>query len=168
MNARRFAIIGALAMVLAGVSYAHSSDDYLLQGLKQVRVIMEYLGPESEDAGLTRAEMTPFVERKFRIAGIEVSPLDSDAPSVYVNIQVAKFENIYGYYIEIQLRESVNPLRLPSPTTATIWHGTPVLAYAGPFRLHEIVSEMETRVDEFINAWLRVNSKKLRTLTPAP
>jgi len=160
MNARRFSIVVALAMVLAGVSYAHSRDDYLLQGLTRVRVIMDYLGPESKDAGLTRAEMRPFVERKFRIAGIEVAPLDSDAPSIYVNIQVAKFENIYAYSIEIQLRESVNPLRLPSPTTATTWHGTPVFSYAGPFRLHEIVSEVENLVDEFVNAWLSVNLKK--------
>jgi hypothetical protein len=160
MNARCFAIILTLALVVAGGSYAYSRDDYLLQGLKRVRVIMEYLGPESEDAGLTRAEMLPFVRRKFEIAGIKVAPLDSDAPSIYVKIKVAKFENIYGYYIEIQLRESVTPLRLPPATTAITWHGTPVLSYSGPFRLHEIVSEVETRVDEFVNAWLSVNSKK--------
>jgi hypothetical protein len=79
---------------------------------------------------------------------------------MYINIQVAKIENIFTYHIDITLQESVNALRLSAPTIATTWHGDPAFGHAGPFRLHEIVSEVENRTDQFINAWLSANLKQ--------
>ncbi len=165
----------ALLMVLPGMVWGFDDEGSreTLRGIKGVRVVVESIEPEIEEAGLTRSQIQTDVELKLRTAGLNLlTPgkrhteivMVSDEAYLYINPHILKLHNIPSYFqvdayvfsIDLELYQAVYLMRTKKRTAALTW-STGVL---GTNRdLDKIRSEIKGRVDVFLDAWLSVNPK---------
>ncbi len=165
----------ALLMILLGMAWGFDDEGSreTLRGIKGVRVVVESIEPEIEEAGLTRSQVQTDVELKLRTAGLNLlTPEErnkeiiraSGGAYLYVNPHILKLHKIPSYFqvdvyvfsIDLELYQAVYLMRNKKRAAALTW-STGVL---GTNRdLGKIRSEIKDRVDVFLDAWLSVNPK---------
>jgi hypothetical protein len=165
----------ALLMILPGMAWGFDDEGSreTLRGIKGVRVVVESIEPEIEEAGLTRSQVQTDVELKLRTAGLNLlTPEErnkeiiraSGGAYLYVNPHILKLHKIPSYFqvdvyvfsIDLEFYQAVYLMRNKKRAAALTW-STGVL---GTNRdLGKIRSEIKDRVDVFLDAWLSVNPK---------
>ena len=171
---RRIVLIMILIMIfsLIGVSSSVFAIDNSLKGIKSVYVLVSHIEPELVQAGLTLDQIHTDVELKLRLAGIKVlnkglkkaleetnKPLTITEP--FLDIKVASFEEeregIFIYNIKYELHQEVSLTRNPSiKVTVSTWDDN-IVAIG---EVNKIREEIKGLVDNFLFAYLSVNSKK--------
>ena len=126
---------------------------------------VEHPNKDAERDGLSRSVLIVDVELRLRQAGITVLSADSDdAPILYVAVTAvrSRYEPVYAYFVEIDLRQVVVLGRNVSFSTyAATWWATATVATVGAARFPDSVrGSIRNQVDEFINAYLAVNPKR--------
>ena len=139
-----------------------------LRGLTGVKVLVEDLAPEVEQAGLAKEPLQKAVEEKLRGAGIKVLTRDEAAltpgePHLYVNVNVtlSKGEGVMcSYSIDIALIQNVTLMRDPGQATYAVTWSTGGVGLIGKKSLSELQESVEGLVDIFVKAYNGVNSKR--------
>ncbi len=99
----------ALLMILPGMVWGFDDEGSreTLRGIKGVRVVVESIEPEIEEAGLTRSQVQTDVELKLRTAGLNLlTPEErnkeiiraSGGAYLYVNPHILKLHKIPSYF----------------------------------------------------------------------
>jgi hypothetical protein len=168
----------------AGVCNAIAAKFYResLRGLEGVWVVIEYLQPYAEQAGLTRGQLQTDVELRLRKAGVRVLTAEEGVnakgrPRLYVNVTIATSPNIYfyAYTVLVEVRQRVRLERAPSTEgAASTWRrhvtGCGAKAWRNLFTgcdvksdfVGQVRSALESLVDMFIKDYLAENP-----ITPA-
>lgn len=139
-----------------------------LVGITGLEVLVEFLKPEVERAGLTREAIQTDAELKLRLAGIHVltheESINSHAPILYLDPQVFRTdETSWGYSTKVAVLHEVRLVRDLSITVvnATTWEVTLQGGASRPANIPKRVREdLKDLVDTFINAYLAMNPKK--------
>jgi hypothetical protein len=152
-----------LAMSTNAAGDVKEVEREILQGLQEVRVIVERIKPEIERDGLYSNTLQTDVVLKLRMAGMKVleedeDPQRTDVPYLYLLVDALKFSKGYVYKIQLSLREPVEVIRKNLrvlTTTLRFPGGIGITPY-----LSEIREEVRDQVDEFTQAWLEANPKR--------
>ena len=139
-----------------------------LRGLKGVRVLIEDLPPEAEQAGLTKNQLQNDVESKLQGAGIKTLSQEEcfktpGEPYFYINVNVNATKNegeLYAYSIDIGLVQNVILERDPKQTGYAVTWSTGGLGLLGKKQLNQIRDSVEDMVLIFVKAFLSVNPRK--------
>jgi len=139
-----------------------------LRGLDGVRVLVEDLPPELEQAGLTKNQLQNDVESKLRGAGIKTLSQEEcfktpGEPYFYININVNTTKNeggLYAYSIDIGLVQNIVLQRDPKQTGYSVTWSTGGLGLIEKKQLNQIRESVEDMVLIFIKAFLSVNPAK--------
>jgi hypothetical protein len=158
-------IAGAL-MGFGMVPLARAGDSEVnrlaLKGVQAVRVAVEMRERDEEWQGPTRGEVRADVEGRLRRAGISITT-QPGAPYLYVNVEAVKHADspIYGYIIDVELRQAARVVRNPS-----------IVVYADTWSIHSIGTveaaelsthlrvKLHTHLDLFIDAYLAMNPRR--------
>ena len=130
-----------------------------LKGLKGVRVVVEDLKPEVEQAGLTKASIQTDVELKLRLAGIPILT-DSDAPFLLVDPQILRGSSgIWSFCIKVELGQKVFLSRAPAiGLLASTW-SVGSFGHVSEDTVRTLRDPIKDKVDQFINAYSSVNPR---------
>jgi hypothetical protein len=150
---------------------AGQSDDAItrktLAGLKGIYILVEDVDDDVQRDGLSREQIRTDVELRLRQAGLDVlSELQYAAetgfPYLYVNVQTLKSSlGPYVYRLEVELKQSVTPIRNPSATLlAPTWAARAKLGIVGVDNVRSLRDDIRDMVDQFINAYLAANPKR--------
>jgi len=114
---KRWAAVGAMAfLVMTCTAYRiHAAstehERNSLKGLKELKIIVEEIGPQVEGWRVSTKRLQELLERKLREAGISVAvqgqPLPGN-PFLYLNInmlKVADGEGMYAVHMALALRQ---------------------------------------------------------------
>ncbi len=162
-------VIGILSIIASPVFALNSEMNRAsLKGLQGVRVLVEDLAPEAEQAGLAKESLQKGVEEKLRAAGIRVLTQDEAAltpgePYLYVNVNVtfSKGEGeTCSYSIDIALIQNVTLARDAGQTTYAVTWSTGGVGLIGKKSLSELQESVQGLADIFVRAFNGVNSKK--------
>ena len=132
-----------------------------LAGLTPVSVVVEELSPIAEKSGLTTTALQADVERRFRQAGITLTP-DADA-YLYVHLTVADPGGAgpVPYVVEVTLMQEVTlprGLRTRTPLQCPTWWVNR-LGLVSPEGLRRAVTDrVDELVDQFVRAYQSVNA----------
>jgi len=156
-------VLGGGAPVFAGDS---ESNRTTLRGLSGIYVLVESLGPETERARLTQAQLQTDVELRLRRAGIKVlteqeTLLTPAAAYLYVDITSFHAQRGYTLFVTVALRQAVILMRDPSIVTlaetwSVSWLGK---GHPGSF-VKDVREKIADAVDQFMNAYLAMNPKE--------
>jgi hypothetical protein len=152
----RFLRIGPyLAVMLAGLLLAGCGPHVTgLSGPRDsspaVAVVVELAKPPGDSQELSRARLQTEVEARFRKAGVRVAPPMApgalpEAPLVYVNVKIARIDDLYGYNIDILCMNAPGGRPLPAKLANCS------LAASGLVREMVLVKE---KVAELVNRFL--------------
>jgi hypothetical protein len=164
---------GMIGLSGAG-SWAFDNEDTraTLRGVEGVHVLIEYLKPEVERAGLTRQRLQTDVELQLHRAGIPVLTKEErlripGAPYLYVSVQVLlKSDGLTtAYNIGITLRQRASLEIDASLATVSTWE-IGAIGIVGIARIDTIRNHVRDYVDEFINVYFSVNPRPAGS--PAP
>jgi len=144
-----------------------------LRGVEGVKVVIEYLKPEVERAGLTVQQLQTDVELRLRQAGIRVLTQAErhgipGRPWLYINVNVSLRSEIplAAYTIQVQLNQDASLTTDGSLAAVSTW-SVGYIGTVGRAHLTTIREDIRERVDEFINAYLSVHPRPLGSATPA-
>jgi hypothetical protein len=157
-----------MVLLLAGSAATAGDDEFSrrsLKGLAGVYVMVEPLGSEVEQGGLTKTSIQTDAELKLRQAGITVltqaeSHKTPGSPALYIHVN-GFGGPLYAFSMIAELYQDVRLDRDPSTWIpgATTWSIDSVgIARRDNFRI--IRDEIKDMVDQFINAYLSVNPRK--------
>ena len=97
-------------LCITALGLAESSKIESLRGLKAVNVVIEDLGPDEENLGLTKSRIHTQMELRLRRSGITV--LEDAIPFLYININVKKVPiGLYAVATEVSLKQQVYLVR---------------------------------------------------------
>jgi hypothetical protein len=160
-------VLNVLGWVLAVSSNATAGvkevEREVLQGLEEVRVIVERIKPEIERDGLYSNTLQTDVELKLRMVGMKVlqedeDPQRTDVPYLYLLVDALICAKGYVYKVQLSLREPVMLIRKGLRVVTT------TLRFPGGIgitpHLSDIREEVRDLVDEFTEAWLEANPKR--------
>lgn len=165
---RQLSVIALFAMICISATAAAprsllaakaqtNPDRETLVGLRAVRVIVEELRPEFEQAGVAKEQVQTDVELRLRKAGIRV--IDFGSTYLYININsIRDGDYSSAYSIDVQLNQPVLLERDKSISCiATTWdRGT--IEVIPNSRLQTIRDSVGNLVDMFINDFLAASS----------
>lgn len=132
-----------------------------LAGFDTLKVVVEDLTPQMEQAGLTVEQIQTDVEIKLRKAGFKVK--DKDAvfdPYIYLYTKVSSFKQDGNFAIDVKttLNQRVLLERNKSiGNSSTTWE-TDYIGIAGEGYVRGIRDLISDQVDRFINDWLKANA----------
>ena len=157
--------VALICLMPSPVTADHLSRTQTLKGLSGVRVVVETLRPEVEQAGLSRATIQSDVEFRLRQAGIGVLTESVRAPGnplLYVILVLHQGPlGLYAYSLDVELDQLVSIVRDGSvnPALGTTWRAYPVVGTVGASNLNTIREDIGELVDDFVKAYLSVNPK---------
>ena len=137
-----------------------------LAGLRGISVLVEYLTPEAEQAGLTRSAIQADAELKLRMAGIRV--IDEDeavsprGPHIYIRVNCMKVEGkeFLACSTAVALNQNVRLARDPSVVIAAATWEKDAIGVAGSSQISDGVRGLlKDLVEEFITDYLAMNPK---------
>lgn len=162
---KRISFILGAVLVLTSVnlgSIVFAGGPEVLRGLKGVYPVATGLEPKIERKGLRTSTLQTDMELKLRVVGIKVLSEKElfeaiGNPTLYLNVQVHRTK-CYVYDVTIELRERVVSRRRPMDV---IWAATFIIpgTYGYVCDLSDIRNSAKDVMDEFINAYLYVNTK---------
>ena len=133
-----------------------------LKGLKGGGVLVENLGKDAEDVGLTKDRLQTAIELALRRNGVPVLTQEErratrGLPYLYVNVQVTR-EGAFG--VEVELSEDVRLERNPriSLGAAVVWRTGGAGTHGGD--TDGLVKLVEQFVEQFCLAYRKANPKK--------
>ncbi len=159
-----------------------------LRGLTGLAVLVEEVSRDLERAGLSRSQLQTDAELRLRKAGIRVlTPEEALAtaggPFLYINVSGGRVRSEdgflfhgsllgYGVCIRVSLHQEVRLARDPAVTAydAETWSSDGILQMVDVSSLRLIRESVADQVDQFINAYLAVNSGRtpVQASTPEP
>ncbi len=152
-------------LTLPGVSHALTDEQKALVGLQGVRVSAEFVEPEAERLGLTKAQIQTDVELRLRKAGVRIITeeewLKKPGGFLYVAVDTQFREDppIVVYSIRVEFKELVRPTRGGDTLLASTWlRGG--MGSVGKSKIAMIRGALGDQVDQFINDYLAANPKK--------
>jgi hypothetical protein len=155
-------------MISVSVASAESdSEKQSLKGIKALEVLIEGLGEEEKQAGLTESSLRVLVEGRLRKAGIKVvddSINEPGRPYLYLNINCLTDKSgseivRYIYSYDLQLKQGALLKRNSEFEVVPTWDAGGV-GYFGTQKLGAIERSVEKLVDMFINDFLAMNPVK--------
>jgi len=155
-------ILQLVVLLLAVTVLGMGRDAKSLRGIHGLKVVVEVVGTDIEQAGLHRTDIQTDVELQLRLAGIKVLPEDdqSASPYLYINAHVILGQYNSGLHyaaVDCELHQYVILARDESISTdATTWD----TGSAGTSSLEHVRDHTKDLVDKFINDYLSVNPKK--------
>ncbi len=159
----RGSVVLGTALLLLSIPALAADDSPIsrasLKGLKAVTVVVERMDPDAEKDGLTTDQLQKDVESRLRQAGITVVPLVPPSSFLYVNVHALKTDaGFYVAAITVEFNQPVTLFRDPKIVhpAATTWRMHSI-AVAASDRLGILQGQVDTYVDEFINAYLEQN-----------
>jgi hypothetical protein len=157
------ATVAALLVFCSAMSAQDSEERRKsLKGITGFYVSIENLDPAIEKEGLTTNQIRADVERRLRAAGINVLTKEQASqaagrPLLRIDLMIGNRQGLYPYALDIGAHQRVRLERDPAAIVhATTWS----VGSAGIANLSTIQSTVMDRIDEFINAWLSVNSRQ--------
>lgn len=174
---RRWSIVGIMLMFLVccPLVFRGVEDDRwqdmekmqrpALRGLSGIYVLVEYMTPVAEEAGLTRSSIQTYVELRLRAAGIEVLTKEESlatlwSPYLYVNAHAEKHDEVYVFQYSVEFKDRVYLRRAPTvEVTAVTWETPSYIGAASRSRLRESKDYLGELIDRFINSYLAANPK---------
>jgi hypothetical protein len=160
----RLATISLATLILVAVSSpAVRGDDSnlsraTLKGITSVFVVVENLDDDAKKIGLTEESIKTDVELKLVLAGMSVATKGFEVPgNTYLYVNVGVLPRVAAS-IQVELNQNVLQQRNGEPAFgATTWSLHGEITNPTPQRIRDFIKEL---VDQFLNAWLSVNSKK--------
>ena len=139
-----------------------------LQGLEGVRILVEDLAPEVEQAGLAKEPLQKGIEEKLRGAGIKVLTQDEvtrtpGEPYLYVNINVTLpkgQEEACSYSVDIALIQNVILVINPKQTTYAVTWSTGGVGLIGKKSLGQLRESVLDFTTIFVRVFNAMNPKK--------
>jgi hypothetical protein len=162
-------VIGAMCFVASPLFALNSEmNRSSLQGLKGVKVLVEEMAPEVEQAGLAKEPLQKGIEERLREAGIRVFTQEEvtrtpGEPYLYVNVNVtfSKGEGeACSYSMDVALIQNVTLSRDPKQTTYAVTWSTGGVGLIGKKSLSDLRESVQDLVGIFIKAFIGVNPKK--------
>jgi hypothetical protein len=162
--------LSCVALLMPGpVRNGHAqNDNYLsrptLKGLTGVDVIVEYLRPEIEQAGLTRTMLLTDTELTLREAGIPVVAERSlSAGSLYLNVDCMNRPPImlYGCSLSLELTQPATLVRNPKivAVSASTWSVAEIYMVGAAYLSTDVPNAVQGLVKQFANAYLEQNPR---------
>ena len=158
--------IPALALaVLAGAFATNTEmDRATLRGLKAVKVVVDPLGEELQNAGLKTEQLRLHMQRKLETSGITVSTdaiefLGLRVAGVHAKGGTFSFQKSpYAVAITLNVYQNVSLVRDPKVQTTTDTWGTDSVVLAPPKQLEEALSgTLDLLLDQFVSAYHSAN-----------
>jgi len=161
-------IIGMIFIASPLFALNSEMNRFSLQGLEGVRVLIEDLSPEVEQAGLVKEPLQKGVEERLRGAEIKVLTQDEATrtpgePYLYVNINVTlskSQEEACSYSIDIAPIQNVTLARNPMQTTYAVTWSTGGVGLIGKKTLGQLRGSVLDFTDIFIRAFHAMNPKR--------
>ena len=164
--AKLFAVIAALALLNAGPEIMALDNEMTratLKGLPGVYVLVESLSEQDKAAGFDKRTFQTDVELKLRLTGIKVLTEEEQLatpgmPILYLHVNALHKQpgQNHVYNISLGLQQAVRLVRNGALAYGARTWGVNSVGYGDlPF----IRNAVKGFVDQFINAWLSVNSK---------
>lgn len=133
-----------------------------LKGFDTLKVVVEHLEPDLEQAGLTRDQIQTDVEIKLRRAGFIVKGKNEVFfPYIYLYIQLTSFEKNSGFAfnIAISLKQEVSLSRNKSVSLLSATWDTNITGYLPKSDVGKLREAILAQVDLFINDYLKANGR---------
>jgi len=137
-----------------------------------VKVVVEDLSSDIEQAGLTVKQLQTDVELRLRLAGIHVLTAEErlstpGKPFLYVNVNIVLgFASRGAYSIHVELNQQVSLTTDGSLATGATW-STGIIGTVDRVRLDSVRNKVRDRVDAFINAYLSVHPRSPGKVKPS-
>ena len=136
-----------------------------LRGISAITVSVTYWGrTDSEPQGISKEQVRNNVELRLREAGIRVvGPEESVrlkhvSAELDVSINCIDHQSVYACYVETQLAQAVHVERNNQFTVTPTW-SVRRFALLGTERIRGIHDYVRDMVDQFLNAYLAVNTR---------
>ncbi len=170
---KKAVILGLLGLVCCAASAFGATElqKKTLEGLEGVKVIVEDMRPEVEQAGLTKSSLQTLVELELRKAGIRVlteeERLKTKArPWLYLRVSVVIDDpGSCAFDISLWLNQAVILAGNGSIATATTWD-TSRTGTVGKSNIPSIKDHVREKVEEFCNDFLAANPVKTAQAVP--
>jgi hypothetical protein len=158
---------------LASPGYAASDgplDRATLEGLKSLAVIMDPLGAELTDHGLSVKTVSKYVEIRLEQAGIQVAPNAKEFLGLRVLSAQSGKKGSIAVAVTIGVYQQVELVRDTAAKTATDTWGAQSVLLTGANQVNESVSEtIDELVQRFVTAYRSVNPAEPSTpAAPVP
>jgi len=159
------AILGLLLVATAHRRSAATNADPKdsLKGLTGVYLIVEYLRPEAEKAGVTRAQLVTDTELRLRQSGIrlltEAEWLKTPAaPCLYVNVDAKPKGTLFTYSVDVDLKQVVELGRDPAVTLLAATCSTGLVGRTDSAGVRQA---LRGQLDLFATGFLSANPRQL-------
>ena len=157
-------LILTLALLLLTVPVSARDTTWgrgILQGITELGVVIEAVDPGAKRDGLERSQVYTQIALRLRRSGIQVVPLSSTAPFLYVRINTRKVEDrpVCSYVVRADLisRQGVPLIRDPASTSAgSIWSHT-AFGVRGTARVSALQADVSDAIDQFVKTYLAQN-----------
>lgn len=162
IRASHIITVMVVLLILPGMVWGFNTEvaRKTLEGINEISVVVESMGPEIERDGLTKSQIQTDVEMKLRMTGLNVLTFEkvskvSGSPWIYVKINIGKTSRgAYVFNINLELMQNVYLERYSKRSIASTWS----VEYFGITpNLDDIRSKTRGLVDDFRNAWVSVN-----------
>jgi hypothetical protein len=171
MKPSRFprSVVLLLPLALLTVCRAPATDNEVtrktLRGISRINVLVEPLGSDAKDDGLSEQSIQTDVELKLRMAGItvvtEVESLKAPGmPVLYVFVQTKLSGGLYAFSITVSLEQGVLLARDTSVFILTSTWSASSIGAVGKSNLSQVRGSVGDAADQFLNAYLSVNPRK--------
>ncbi len=168
-------LFGIIFMIAAGTLHAVDSEltRQTLLGLKGVSIAVENPQPNiqkyAERFGLTRDQLQRDIEQRLATAGIVILSQEkwsqtSGRPVLYIVVNTHEYMKYwYAYTIIVELRQIATPEANPDLKTLAATWSISMAGIANIGTLNTIKENVNTLVDKFIDAYMSVNKKELKS-----
>lgn len=152
-------------LVLLGLPsqvFSQNKVDETLKGFDTLKVVVEQLNSETEQAGLKEEQIQTDIEIKLRQNGFNVKGKDDFfTPFIFLYVKVSSIHNSSGlvaYNIQTSLNQRILLERDKSiGTVAETWK-TSETGTIGQNYVRNLRNSISDQVDKFINDWLKANA----------
>jgi Putative peptidoglycan binding domain len=146
-----------------------------LRGLSGVRVLVEPLDPKMERAGLTKEQIQTDVEFRLRQAGVRVLPEEErqgvrGTPALFVKVDGLLSYNSQGLAAYMLSVEAYQDARLAANGASALvmtWRVSSISLVGSANLPTGIRNAVRALVDQFIDAYRRVNPQPVSSLAPS-
>jgi len=158
----------ALVLLLVASVNAQNPDREALRGIAGMKVTIEALNKDAEEAGVNIEQLKSDVELRLRKATVRV--LDDDAsalsPFLYVNVHVLKssaLTNLYAIAVEVHFERVGTFEAFTGPSRqfmVTVWDRSMLGIVGRQYLASAVREDVEDVVDLFLNDYLAANPPK--------
>lgn len=131
----------------------------VLQGLRNVWVLVESLDSDATRLGITKQRLQTLTELKLRQNGLQIlseQEYRNSSTSTYIYIRLTVLPNVPAFNCEVQLNEIIRLERRSDRTFATTWEAGGM----GYGTASDIERALKEHLDRFCNDYLRANPRK--------